>query len=196
MIKLIAVVGMVLICLAGPSWSQTTGRIALTSSADGSDCAILDGVAGNVEIHIVILDVMGVAGVQFAAPIPDCWTGATWVSDNIQYLIIGGTQDPVGGLSIAFGACLDGPVYVGSITVFTLGQCPSCCPFPVIKATNDHYPEFPGPIVAVCGENWSTDMYIAGVSVDAVINPDEQCPCATTIPVETTTWGAVKAVYR
>ena len=196
--RLLALACAGLLSASGPAWSQ--GRIALTGSADGTVCSVVDIASGIVEVHIFVFDVVGLTAIQFAAPKPACWSGATWIADNIDTpVIIGDTQDPIGGLSIAWGNCtsdggggFDSPVHVGSMTFFTSGQAPPCCLYPVIKASGDLHPEVDGPIVVLCSDMTE----VAGIGVEAVINPQPECSCLTPVPIEETTWGAVKALYQ
>lgn len=191
--RLQATLFVALVCAWSSAWSQTGGKIVLAGSSDGSTCSIVETGPGFIEVHVVVLDVVGLSGIQFAAPKPDCWTDATWVSDDVPVgIFLGDTQDPVGGLSVAFGACLDAPVHVATISFFTTGAGTQCCSYPVLKATGDLHPEVDGPIVVLC----SDPTHVAGVPVDAVINPDPSCPCLAPVSAEETTWGRVKALYH
>jgi hypothetical protein len=194
MTRLITLVCLALVCVSSPALSQTGGLISLTGTADGSVCSIIDTSPGSVEVHIIVFNVIGLNAIQFAAPKPNCWTGATWVSDNIPTPVtIGDTQDTVIGLAIAWGGlCLDGPAYVGSMTFSTLGNAPPCCSYPILKATGDLHPEIDGPIAVLC----SDPQHVAGVTANAVINPESQCACVQPVPVEESTWGAIKALYN
>jgi hypothetical protein len=188
----------VFICVAlafvsSAALSQVSGRIALAGSSDGSNCSIVDTEPGIVQVHILVLDVVGLLGIQFVAQKPECWTGATWLSDDVPVPVhIGNTQDPTLGLSVAFGECLNSPVHVGTINYATKGTALPCCAYPIIKATGDNYPEIDGPIVVLC----SDPSRVAGIGVDVVINSEPQCPCQSVVPVEKTTWGQVKALYN
>ena len=190
---LFAVVCAALVCAWSPAWSQTGGKIVLAGSSDGSTCSIVESGPAVVAVHVVVLDVVGLSGIQFAAPKPDCWTDATWSYEEVPVpVFIGNTQDPVQGLSVAFGDCLDAPVHVATIYFFSLGNGAPCCSYPVVKATGDLHPEIDGPIVVMC----SDPMNVAGVPVDVVINPDQSCPCLSPVSAEETTWGGVKALYH
>jgi hypothetical protein len=180
------------VCVSLPNPSQS-GKIALSGTPDGSDCSVIDTGPGVIQVHIVITDIDNVAGVQFWAPTPECWTGAVWMEDNIPYpTFIGDTQNDFWGLTIGLGDCLNSPIYLGSMSFLTQGQGAPCCDYPILKANNDGYPEIEGPIIAVCPE----PLQVAGVTVDAIINPEPECACQLPVPVQETTWGAVKALYR
>lgn len=193
MIRAVTILCAALVCLAGTAFAQTGGTIALAGTPDGSSCSIADTGPGVVEVQVLVLDATGVAGIQFAAPRPDCWAGATWLYDTVPVgLTIGDTQDPELGLSVAFGACLDAPILVGSMTFAVSGQAAPCCEYPVIKATGDLYPEINGPIVAVC----PMPLHVEGVTASALINPTPDCTCQQIVPVHESTWGAIKALYN
>jgi len=174
--------------------AQTTGIIALSTTADGTGCNIAN-TSGIIEVHVVVLDVTNFDGIQFMAPRPDCWTGATYLEEEVYGLLfIGSTQDTEIGLSVVWGSCgsggLTGPIHVAKITYETSGMAPACCPYPILKARYDAHPEVAGPIIVLCDP-----MRIAGVTVDAVINPRPGCMCALAAPAQTSTWGAIKALY-
>ena len=173
--------------------AQTMGRIGLASDLAGGDCNLFD-IPGIVEVHMFIYNLAGVAGVHFAAPKPDCWTGATWLFDNVPHAVfLGNTQDPVAGLAIGFGLCIDSPVHLGSIVYFSQGQAPSCCMYPVIKAQADGHPEFDSPIMILCSE--LTKVFGTAGFVSP-INPDHTCDCMLPLATERTTWGGIKSLYR
>jgi hypothetical protein len=183
-----------LLCIPSDARSQTKAKIALSTSVDGAECAIVDA-AGITEVHVVVLDVEGFDGIQFAAPKPDCWTGATYLDEEMHGLLsIGNTQDTEFGLSVIWGACgdggLTGTVHVATIRYQTTGQAPPCCDYQILKVKWDNYPDIPGPIIVLCDP-----LRIAGVTVDAVINPNPNCPCAAPTPVTPSTWSAIKAMY-
>jgi hypothetical protein len=179
------------------TWSsapcQTEGRLVLASDAAGTDCRVVDTTPGTIEVHMVIQNVDGVAAVQFGAPKPDCWTGAVWVEDRIAFPVaIGDTQfnDPR-GLSIGLGACMDSPVYLGSIVYSTQGEAIPCCPYKIVKVPTDLHPEIDGPIMVVCPAMNS----VVGLSSGAVINVDPECDCMSPLPVREATWGSVKSLF-
>jgi hypothetical protein len=182
-------------CVSGAAMAQMN-KIALSTTADGRTCNIND-TYGTVDIHVVALDVENFDAIQFAAPIPECWTGATYLGETHDGLLqLGNTQDPVHGLAIVWGGeCLTGNVHVAKITIQTTGAAPPCCPYPIVKATGDLHPEVPGPIIVVCDPSEPDGLRLTGVSVDAVINPDPTCGCMSPLPVEETTWGGIKALY-
>ena len=190
--RLSAIMITAFVCISLPTFLHA-GTIALSGTPDGTDCAVIDSNPGIVEVHIVLTDITGVSAVQFWAPKPDCWDGAVWMGDEFAFpLFIGDTQNNDIGVSVAFSACLDAPVYVGSMTFNTSGAGTLCCPYPVLKANRDNYPEIDGPIIVVCTD----PPRVAGVTASAIVNPTPECACQSPTPVQETTWGAVKALFR
>lgn len=192
--RLLTIISVALICASGAVMAQTGAKIALSTTVDGASCNIAN-TSGIVEVHVIVLDVTHFDGIQFMAPKPDCWTGATYLEEEVHGLLyLGNTQEPEFGLSVVWGSCgksgLTGPVHVATIRYQTMGTAPTCCPYPILKAPGDLHPEVAGPIIVVCDP-----LRITGVTVDAVINPDVGCMCAVNLPVQTTTWGGIKAMY-
>jgi hypothetical protein len=182
--------------VVGATAAAAQPSVALLGDDEGVSCNIVDNAPGIVQVHMFVYGVDGLAAIQFAAPIPACWTGATWVADQIvpDYLVLGGTQETRYGIAIAT-RCLDGgpnsPIYLGYMVVDTQGTAASCCEFPIEKA-NDLHPEVPGPIMVLCDQITE----VVGVFESGTINANPDCgECLQIVPVEETTWGAVKALY-
>ncbi len=185
------VVAGILVFAAAWGAAQTQGRVTLTADVGGVTCNIED-VAPLVYVHMLVTERADVAAVHFAAPKPSCWVGATWLGDNISFpVVIGDSQNNyIYGLSIAFGDCLDSPIYLGAIVYWTQGQALPCCWYPVVK-TDDGYPNIPTPVMSTC------DYRAAGINAgSAVINAQPECSCDEPVAVEEATWGAVKALYQ
>jgi hypothetical protein len=133
----------------------------------------------------VHIDFLGATAAQFAAPKPDCWTDAAFLSDTDVFPItIGSSQT---GKAVGYGTCMSPPMLVTTINYFVQGGAnPACCPYPVI----------PDPNIA-SGEIEIVDCanvirHAAGLV--SMVNPDGSCPCGT-VPIQNTTWGRVKAMY-
>ena len=82
-----------------------------------------------MEFYVIHQPDAAVSAVQFAAPVPGCMTGATWIADVNPYLALGSSQT---GLSVAYGGCITGPIHVSTIHVFSAGLTSADCPYPVI----------------------------------------------------------------
>lgn len=194
--SVIAAMAVLVLAPVGVSAEHTVGIVGLYSDVAGTDCRVADEREGMLEVHMVAQAVIGLNAIQFAAPIPACWTGATWVADQSPWvLVLGQTQDPVHGISMTFSRanCEASSVYLGKMLVSTQGSGPSCCEFPILKAQVDYHPEVPLPITVLCGD----ETHVHGIApVSAWINPDPSCDCLLTLPVEETSWGRLKSLYE
>lgn len=160
------------------------GAIGVFSDMNGTDCNLWDNVTNVCLYHVVYINHGGAQAVQFAAPKPPCHMGI-WLSD-IYYspIILGDSQT---GVVIGFGGCYLAPTLVLTMQYLCLGTTGSCCTYRVIPDPA----AASGLIEAVDCNN--VTVYPAGNC--AVVNPDASCPCWAT-PVEGSTWGGIKALYR
>lgn len=161
------------------------GAFGVFMDSGGTDCNIIYQNAGLLPVYVVHVDFLGATAAQFAAPKPDCWTDATFLSDTDVFPIaIGNSQT---GKAVGYGACMGPPMTVTTINYFVGGGVnPTCCRYLVVPD-----PSVPsGQIETVDCTN--TIQYSWGLL--AYINPDGTCFCGT-VPVQETTWGRVKAMY-
>ena len=92
----------------------------------------------------------GATSVQFSAPLPDCWSGVTYLSNAPwPYLSIGNSQI---GIAIAFGNCVVSPIHVLTIQVFASNPdlIGDCCryrvqPDPTAQPLGIYYTNCAGP---------------------------------------------------
>ena len=189
----ISILAISVLCMPGLAVSSTAGSLVLAADAAGSQCAVADDEPGTVKIHMLVREATGVTAVQFAAPTPGCWSGATWLGDNIAFPVaIGDTHLTWEyGLAIGFGECLESTVYIGYMLFNTTGASSPCCEYPIIKATNDLHPEIPGPIMVDCEVT-----HVEALTGIAVVNVGSGCNCAQTVANHETTWGGVKEMFR
>jgi len=166
----------------GPSLS---GRIGVYADEYGGDCNLVeDGGTEVLMVHVVHVNTNGVTGSQFAAPMPSCMTGVTWVGDQLGHdLTIGNSQS---GVAVVYGACLAAPIRVISIAYIGGGLSETCCRYPVIPHPQAHSGEIE---VTDCVNN-----LLIGNGGEGVVNPDNTCTCGTVL-VEECTWGRIKALY-
>lgn len=165
--------------------SSPAGAIGVFMDYAGTDCNIAYENAGLLAVHVVHVDFLGATAAQFAAPKPDCWEDATYLSDtDIFPVTIGNSQT---GKAVGYGACMSPPMHVTTINYFVQGGVnPACCPYPVLPDPNIAS----GEIETMDCSN--TVRYAAGLV--GIINPMGGCPCGT-VPVQESTWGRVKAMY-
>jgi len=197
MVRLIIAAIVVLVLVpTGVYAEHTVGLVGLYADAAGTDCRLEDRAVGLVEVHIIAHAVPGLNAIQFAAPIPECWTGASWVADESPWeLVLGNTQDPVGGIAMTFRGlyCDQSTFYLGKIVVSGQGTGQTCCVYPILKATGDTFPEISTPITVLCGD----DTHAHGITpMSGTVNRDSSCACMITLPVEETSWGRLKSLYE
>jgi hypothetical protein len=162
--------------------------IALFADAEMSSCSLTDTDAGVKSVHMFHTGSPTTMGVQFSAPLPACWTGATWLADHIAapFLFLGNSQTD---LSIVYGTCHEPPIYLGRVDFYSTGVAGDCCEYAASAAAGTG-----GITVVDC--NFETQLVPSTGRV--VINPTPDCPCDSEPPVsvQKTTWGKIKAMYR
>ena len=167
-----------------PGEPVIAGSVGLFADPNGLNCNILDEQQGTLSIYVVHLNTLGATGLQFAAPMPPCMTGATWVNDVPNYPVTVGNSQT--GVSVGYGACLTAPIHVLTIEYLAAGLSEVCCQYPVIAA-----PGVPSGKIEVSDCNYNVVYAHGGTSV---VNPDDTCECGS-IKIHETTWGRVKALY-
>jgi hypothetical protein len=103
-------------------------------------------------------------------------------------LMIGNPFDAVGATIAATECMLMDPIIVGYASYFYLG---GACAINILDHAD--YPRW----VVDCNEPGLVDYYCVagnGSVGGAPLTPGEDCPCDS--PVEDTTWGGIKALYR
>jgi len=119
---------LVLVLPAGSAVAQG-GFISIYSDAAGIDGEYLDNFTGLVNFYVVVQLTPAVSAVQFAAPLPACFTGALYIADTSSFLTMGNSQT---GVAISLGGCMSSPGNVLTIQVFAMAQTSTCCPYYVV----------------------------------------------------------------
>jgi hypothetical protein len=178
--KRVVLVAWVTFAIATPAFSQE--KIELFADANRTACEISDQ-GGVVTLHVFLTGPDTATLAAFRAHVPDCWQGATWLSDFTPYVSIGTSQ---GEWSVAFGQCLTPPVHVGEISVMTTGTAPSCCEYKIQQPIS-----FPLQYVdcAFAETNASAGQVV-------IVNPTPACHCQLPVATQSSTWGRVKSLYR
>ena len=138
---------------------------------------------GPIEIFVVqtVYIEPTVSAVRFMAPPPQCFT-ATYLGDTYIYPTIGNSQT---GAWVIYGPCASGTVLVMTITFFGHGTSGHCCWYGL-----QPYPGSGDIESEMCG---STGWYWThGEGIYISTDPSKNCGT----PVEQTTWGGIKAMYR
>lgn len=107
------------------------GAICIYADAAATNCNPVDNVPGLFQLYVIHDQTPGATAAQFAAPMPACMVGATWLSDTPAFPVaIGDSQN---GISIAYGACLAGPVNILAINYFGQGTTLPDCAYSVVN---------------------------------------------------------------
>jgi len=165
---------------AATSFAQIPGKIGVYADAGATNCYVVD-VGGLVEVHMLHVLTDGAAASRFKLDV----SATSWIhlGDNWDFELALGNS--VGGVSIAYGECLSGSIYLGK-AIFLGSSAPLCTEVLIVADPQ----AVSGQIEAAsCME---TRMFPAGGR--ALVNADHTCQC--TVPVATATWSAIKSLYR
>ncbi len=165
------------------TYAQPPGSLFLAGDSLGADCTVYDA-PGIVHIYVFHIYTYGATASQFMI---DCTSGVamTYLSDYSPYLIIGNSQT---GVAIAYGTCVPSPHMILDIQYLGSGLSQNCSSCRVVPDPIAVPPEIlvadcqdpPNLLIAMGGEIW--------------INPDGSCSCI--IPVQETSWGRIKSLYK
>ncbi len=190
--RLLVVLSVVIVVCGATTASAQLPRVGLYSNANASNCSLTDVAPGYFQVFVVAQNIPDVVGIEFQVVAGPGFT-ATLVGELCPLppfpSVIG---DAFSGLVLALGNCYNPPIHVYTLTFQGFGTSDACANL----ALASHPDRLDGHIRAVdCSFNAvliqqsSTDMFL--------LNPDGSCnSCGFPVPVEHTTWGAVKALYN
>lgn len=155
------------------------GTIVPSADARWWLCTMTDTTAGLMPVYLI--QTRDGKGAHFCAPKPDCFV-ATYLYETIApgFTAFGDTQT---GLAIGQGECMRAPFLLATIWYQTEGLTRNCCMYVVEPDPNN-----PSGAIEVFG---CSDELIFGDTGYGPINYRDPC----WVPVETTSWGRVKALY-
>lgn len=185
-------VGLLIIALfAVPSVALAqAGYIGLFFDPAGTMCSIDEQPNLFVPIYAIHMATAGAGAVQFGVEAGNP-SGFIFLGETSPYATIIGSvwiHDEGNGGSVAYGSCVASPNLVKTVNVLTTGTNPPCTPLTVIPDPAS----LTGTIEVVdCDNN-----KLIGGGGHAVVDPDESCPWVCYVPVQESTWGGVKALYR
>jgi hypothetical protein len=166
---------------AAPAAAQV-GSIGVFSDAAGGDCNVVD-VSGVVTTYVVLVGSGGAAYVWFALA-ESVGLQMTYLNETVhQPLFLGSTRS---GIQIGFGACRSGAVHLLTVRYSGTGTTESCETIRVVP-----HPERPSGRVEVM--DCTQTVHSVGQGA-ALVRNDGGCNCTT--PVDDSSWGRVKALYR
>jgi hypothetical protein len=200
MIPRLMAVFLIVFFAAIPAMSQP-GSIGVFADPSATDYGLYDSAPGLMLVYIVHVSTPGATGAQFAVPHPWC-LGATYLSEAVTppYIKIGTCAGPgATGCEIAYAGCRTSPNMILTVQYFAQGTTPNCCCLYVIPDANANPQEI---LVTDCSD--PPQLQYATSSL-AIVNPAEGCmpdmcgsvTClnAKPVPVEDTSWGAIKMLY-
>jgi hypothetical protein len=166
-----------------PVDGQSQGAILLFSDSTYTDCHLEDSGSRNHTVYVVHVDDVGAVASEFTI-LNDGATGLSYLGETVPWPVaIGNSQT---GLSVSYEMCLSGSILVCSIEFLGDGTSPTCSSLRPV-----------GPSLGIPVGSVDCSYFKAyPVEGRLVVNPDGTCPCGPPVPVESTTWGRVKALYR
>jgi hypothetical protein len=167
------------IITAGVAQAQSPGSIGIYDRSDGlGHC--LNNESDLLLAYVVHGYAPGVTSCRFAVEV----TGAelTYIGFYSDFTCTG---NPIDGVTVDYGICLVSPIYVMRIIYTGVSD-----PCDLICVVDD--PRTP-PVGVYSTDCYSNEMS-AGHECNRINVDGIQCRC--TVPVEETTWGKVKALYR
>jgi len=150
--------------LTSPIAHAQLGTICIYTDATASQCNIAGTDIVQV-LYVVHVQTAGATGIRYSAPVPGCWTGAVFVTDVFQHpMVIGGSQT---GVSVSYGACMSGAVYVQTIVLVTEQPSQPDCAYPVL----------PDPLATQIEVVDCSSNVVPGIGGTSYINSTIPCSC-------------------
>lgn len=167
---------LIILAMLSPARASEWGTIAIFSDATLTDPTLVDDVPRMVDIYIAHLDFGGVTGSEFRTEADAGFTGV-WLSETSPWspYVIGTSPT---GVAIAYAQCVMSDIIVIKATYLLTGTSAPCSRLRVVPS--------PGHDLVVCSGCHFVDGPCGAGSLAV------SCP----VPVEETTWGRVKALYR
>lgn len=154
------------------------GGIFITSDEAGYDYYFVDN-GGLIEVYVWHGYTLGATASEWMLDVTDA--GWTYLGDMNNFQLVIGTS--ITGVAIAYEACLANLIRLMTVNFYSATPAPDCTGIRIVPAPGKSY------VRAVdCAEN---SVYAAAGA--AIVNVNQTCRID---PVESTTWGQVKALYR
>jgi hypothetical protein len=155
------------------------GSIGIFFDNGGASCNLPS--SGTVMYYFVHVNALGATASQWAAPKPACLNGLRLADIPVFAINIGNTND---GVTVGYPACKTGTFHIMTV-MYSVTDATACCYFKVIPD-----PFLPSGKIEVpdCDFNMTY-----GTSGEGILNYGPTCNC--NVPVESTTWGQMKALY-
>lgn len=175
------------LCVAAIAFAQG-GSVVVTMDPLGTDCNLTDpSTPALCSYYVVHVCSPGATGIQYK--INSGHTGTAFPDAPVFPVTIGSAAT---GVSIGYGECLGGVIHTLSLQYFCQGTTPPCSSIDVVG----HPTATPPGLLAVSCEQ----SFVDAEGRSSSIEPDQSCVCDApdcgTIPVEASTWGNIKALWR
>jgi len=158
------------------------GRIGLYGDPYASDCSVNETAGQVYDVYVFHVNTLGSTGSQFSIPIPTC-SQVIYAGESPAFdLVYGDSQN---GIAITYGTCRSGTFRIMRIGYYAASLAEPCCEYPVLPD--------PREPAGILGADCNFDLYTMTAS-PLIINPNATCDCA--VPVEDTSWGRIKSLYR
>lgn len=166
------------------------GTVALYSDEAYTDCTLPDTVSTARSVYVVHKNTAGATSVQFRVVTGGEFTGV-YVGHTTPFSNVLG--DPLSGFTVGYDACLSSDILITAMTWSCSGDSPPCAWLEVVAASGQS-----GATVQTVD---CTGTPLAGDGAVMSVNPlTGVClgptGCIKPLPVDQTTWGHVKALYR
>jgi len=177
-------IAIALISIASLAFGQA-GSIGVFPTAEATDCNFVDA-GGLVQVYFVHVNHTGATASQWMLDLGglpwthlgDLWNTATSIGTSI------------GGVSLGYGACYAAPFVMGSANFFGT-VAPACSRITIVADPLAPTGGIEGVDCLLPPDGPNKNVPTGGTGI---VNGDETCNC--NVPVEDTTWGGIKALYK
>jgi len=165
--------------------AATGGRLLLFSDASLSQCALVDNSFQVADIFIVHDLELDSKLIRFRLEASSGFNG-TWIDDIVPSGVTVIAGDSPTGIQLDYGECPTDALLILRARYQLFGSSTPCSYLRTVAYPGDGSIE----MMTCHFDNWPVD------ADTLFVNADETCPCSSSVGVETTTWGRVKALYR
>ncbi|NIO00803.1 MAG: hypothetical protein GTO42_01475 [Candidatus Latescibacteria bacterium] len=185
--KRLLLLGVVVLFISTVSFAQG-GLIGLYIDPWGDDCDIEDCKVEIINVYVVHKFAPSPSACQFMIVSSDGFTGAYLGEETplMNGCMFGNSQR---GISIAYGECASTPVHILTLRYYLYGTSK---PNSYLQVVGDPTNVTPGIYIVDCT---TPPTLIPAIGGRAYINGDGTVSCSTT-PVEPTSWGRIKSLYK
>jgi hypothetical protein len=170
------------------------GNIGLFSDPGGTVCNLYDDVTGLVQIYVVLSYIPtwidGAMGARFMVECDD-GVNMIYIDEIIPDPFIA-EGNSLTGIDMGSPICYPSPHLILTIRYYGQGLSDICSYCRVVAhpvPLNEQYPE--AIYIIICD---GLPYWFSATGGEIVINPDAGCNCD--VPVEETSWGKIKSLYR